>query len=243
MRYSWFMAIKPEDILFIDEHFLILYKREYRPVQDDKSGELSLLAELKTTSIDGQFLLPETGGLCHRIDRPVLGLVVFARTPKALAAFNEMLKSRKVQKTYWAVVEAEPPRPAATLTDLITKNEKTNRSRVSSRPAANPAPAEKQAELSYKTLGKTDRYWMLEVSLSTGRHHQIRAQLSHMGCPIKGDIKYGARRTNPGGGISLFSRSISFAHPFGRQLIEIKALPLESPKGRPDPLWACFPDQ
>lgn len=240
------MIDKARDILWEDGDFLVLYKREYRPVQDDRSGDLSLQAELRSLPAA---VIPPEGGACHRLDRPVLGLLVFAKTRRGLSAFGEMLRERKVRKVYWAVTEKEPPAAEGVLQHRLKKDRRANRSRVVGQ-GGMPAPdatgvpdvpnvpetsGGKDAELSYRVLGRTARYWMVEIELATGRHHQIRVLLGHLGCPVKGDIKYGARRTNPGGGISLFAREISFTHPFTKEKLTFTADPPA------DPLWDCFP--
>ena len=218
----------PEDILYEDTHFLILNKREFRPVQEDRSGDPSLLKELLE---DPRWKMDSRGGITHRLDRPVLGVIVFARTGEALAAFNRLLVKGPITKIYWAAVEKEPPAPEGILKDWLVKDGKRNLARV----VKGPGKGAKEAHLEYRVLGKTERYWLLEIHLITGRHHQIRVQLAHMGCPVKGDVKYGARRSNPGGGIHLFSRRISFPHPFTGKPVTVTAEPPE------DPLWNCFP--
>lgn len=231
------MAVTEQDILWQDKDYLVIYKKEYRPVQDDKTGALSYLTELRNPSVCfPQPLIGPEGDLCHRLDRPVLGVLAFAKTAGGLAAFNRLLREQAVQRRYWAIVESEPPRPEGELKDLLVKTEKTNRSRALKPGRQKTAgTGAKESVLFYRVTGQTKRYWMLEVCLNTGRHHQIRVQLANMGCPVKGDVKYGARRTNPGGGIYLFAREIAFEHPFGGGTVQVSARPPE------DILWNCFP--
>ena len=197
-------------------------------MQEDRSGEISLLRELQE---DPRWKMDPRGGITQRLDRPVLGVIVFARTGAALAAFNRLLVKGPIHKIYWAAVEKAPPAEAGTLKDFLVKDGRKNTSRV----VKTAGGAAKEAHLNYRLLGKTDKYWMLEIELITGRHHQIRAQLAHCGCPVKGDLKYGAKRSNPGGGIYLFSRKLEFPHPFTGAPISVKAEPPA------DPLWDCFP--
>ena len=160
-------------------------------------------------------------GLPHRLDRPVSGITVLAKTSKALERLNAMFRDSDVHKFYWALVCAEPRPSEGHLEDMMWRNEKQNKSYVC-RPGAARKDA-KLAKLNYKQIGKTDRYWLVEVELLTGRHHQIRCQLSNLGCPIKGDLKYGAPRSNPDGGISLHSRRITFMHPVKKEPLTIEA--------------------
>lgn len=166
-------------------------------------------------------------GVVHRLDRPVSGLVIFARTSKALTRLNAMFKDGDIHKTYWAITKNTPAIPEATLTHWLTRNEKQNKSYAYDR----EVPNSKKARLAYRVIGHTDHYNLLEVHLMTGRHHQIRCQLAHMGCPIKGDLKYGAKRSNPDGSISLLSHSVEFVHPVSHELIHLDS-PLPD-----DPLW------
>jgi 23S rRNA pseudouridine1911/1915/1917 synthase len=155
----------------------------------------------------------------HRLDRPVSGCVVYARTSKALTRLSELFRTREVKKTYWAIVTDRPPSEEGTLSNWLKKNEKQNKSYVYS----TEVKGSKLAELSYRILGRSERYYLIEVDLQTGRHHQIRAQLAAAGCPIKGDLKYGAKRSNEGGGISLHSRRVSFVHPVKNEEISVEA--------------------
>jgi 23S rRNA pseudouridine1911/1915/1917 synthase len=168
-------------------------------------------------------------GIVHRIDRPVSGVLVFARTSKAAARISEAFREKKVQKTYWAVVKNQPPASEGTCIDYLVKNEKLNKSFVTKEPAKG-----QKSELHYKLLGKSDNYYLLEVKPITGRHHQIRAQLSAMGCPIKGDVKYGFDRTNKDASIHLHARRIVFPHPVKEEMTDITA---PVPK---DPIWQFF---
>ena len=169
-------------------------------------------------------------GVVHRIDRPVSGAVVFAKTSKALARLNEMIRQQQIKKTYWAITENRPNDEEGTLLHWIVRNAKTNRSHAHQRPKGDG----KEAILDYKVMGASTNYTLVEVDLKTGRHHQIRAQLSAIGCSIKGDLKYGAKRSNKDGGISLHSRCVEFAHPVGGKLVKVTAtVPNDS-------LWKFF---
>lgn len=170
-------------------------------------------------------------GVVHRIDRPVSGAVVFAKSSKALARLNEMIRQQQIKKRYWAITESRPNDEEATLHHWIARNSKTNRSHAYQRPKGDA----KEAILDYRVLSASTNYTLVEVDLKTGRHHQIRAQLSAIGCSIKGDLKYGAKRSNKDGSISLHSRSVEFSHPVGGKLISVTA---PVPKG--DNLWAFF---
>ncbi|MEG2755694.1 MAG: RNA pseudouridine synthase, partial [Mucinivorans sp.] len=169
-------------------------------------------------------------GVVHRLDRPVSGAVLFARTSKALIRLNEQLRERGFRKLYWAIVEQKPTVESATLTHHIVRNAKTNKSMALDSPTKNS----QEAVLKYRLVKSSDRYHLLEVELLTGRHHQIRAQLAAIGCKIKGDLKYGASRSNPDGSISLHSRSLEFSHPVTRERIVVTAPVPE------DKLWQFF---
>lgn len=158
-------------------------------------------------------------GVVHRLDRPVWGLVVFAKTSKALSRLNDMFRTGDVHKTYWAITQNCPAEPEAVLTDWINRNEKQNKSYAYD----HEVPGSKKAMLHYKVIGRSDNYTLVEVNLMTGRHHQIRCQLANIGCPIKGDLKYGARRSNPDGSISLLARKIEFVHPVSKEKIYAEA--------------------
>ncbi len=209
-------------VLHEDNHLLILNKRAGEIVQGDKSGDEPLL-ELARSYIretchkNGNVFC----GLVHRIDRPVSGAVVFARTSKALSRMNELVKQRRISKVYWAIVEGVPAAEEATLVHYVQKNERTNKSYVSE----TDKPGWQRAELRYLLIGTSERYSLLEVELHTGRHHQIRAQLAAMGNPIKGDVKYGARRACEDGSIMLHARSLRFEHPVSHQVVSVFAEP------------------
>lgn len=186
----------PKDVIYEDNHLLVVNKQAGDLVQPDKEGDAALEDEIKAwikrrDSKPGAVFL----GVVHRIDRPVSGAVLFAKTSKALSRLNEMLKTRQVGKRYWAVVENMPPADNGTLRHYILRDGKTNRSKALAKPRGDA----KEALLNYTLLGASKNYYLLEVELITGRHHQIRAQLSTIGCPIRGDLKYGAKRSNPGG--------------------------------------------
>ena len=223
---------QPEDILYEDNHLLVVNKRCGDLVQPDPNGSSALENEIKEflkvrDSKPGDVFL----GVVHRIDRPVSGGVLFAKTSKALSRLNEQLRKGEIHKVYWAVVESRPEQEQATLKHYILRDGRSNRSFC----YASPKPEAKEARLQYVTLGCSDRYTLVEVNLLTGRHHQIRAQLSKIGCPIKGDLKYGAKRSNAGGGISLHSRTIEFVHPVRKEAIKIVA-----PVPKDDNLWQFF---
>jgi len=203
-------------ILYEDNHLLIFNKRTGEIVQGDKTGDEPLSETLKAfiaqrDSKPGQVFM----GVPHRLDRPVSGVCVFAKTSKALERLNEMLRKGELHKTYWAMVANKPPKESDTLTDMLVRNEAQNKSYV--------AKNGKEARLKYTLIQTTERYFLLEVELYTGRHHQIRCQLAHMGCPIKGDLKYGAKRSNPDGGISLMARRIQFIHPVKKTEVDVTA--------------------
>lgn len=221
-----------EQVLFEDNHLLIINKKVGQLVQGDKTGDESLLDSIKKWIKEkdqkpGNVFL----GLVHRIDRPTSGLVIYAKTSKALSRLTQMVKNREIRKTYWAVVAKEMLPASQRLVHFLKKNEKNNKAIVF--PKATEGA--KEAILSYQTVKTLDRYLLLEVDLETGRHHQIRAQLSKIGIPIKGDLKYGAPRSNPDGGISLHARKLEFVHPVTKETIEITA-----PVPKNDKVWeAC----
>ena len=208
-------------VLYEDNHIIAVNKTCNEIVQGDKTGDTPL-SEIVKAYIKAKYNKPGEVflGVTHRIDRPTSGVVLFARTSKALARLNEMFKSHEqIQKTYWVIVQGEPKQPEARLENWLVKNEAQNKSYIA-KPGAKEA---KQAVLSYKTLAKGDHYTLLEVNLETGRHHQIRCQLAAIGCPIKGDLKYGAKRSNPDGGICLHARQIDFIHPVKKEPVRIVA--------------------
>lgn len=212
-------------VLYEDNHIIIVYKQSGEIVQGDKTGDKPLSETIKEW-IKQKYAKPSNVflGVVHRLDRPVSGIVVFAKTSKALSRLNNMFRNGEVRKTYWAMVQTAPNMPEATLTNWLVRNEKQNKSYVYN----NEMPNAKQAILKYKTIGQTEHYTLLEVNLLTGRHHQIRCQLAAMGCPIKGDLKYGARRSNPDGSISLLSHKVEFIHPVSKQkIVVVSPLPTE----------------
>ena len=208
-------------VLYEDNHIIAVSKTCHEIVQGDKTGDTPLSETVKAYIKEkyqkpGEVFL----GVTHRLDRPTTGVVLFARTSKALSRLNEMFKSHeKIKKTYWAIVQSPPPTPQGRLENYLWRNEKQNKSFVV-KPDSKDA---KHAVLSYKTIAQSERYTLLEINLDTGRHHQIRCQLSAIGSPIKGDLKYGAKRSNPDGGISLHARKIEFIHPVSKVLISIIA--------------------
>lgn len=220
------------NILYEDNHIIAVNKACGEIVQGDKTGDRPLSEEVK------QYLKEAYAkkgnvfcGVCHRLDRPVSGIVLFAKTSKSLSRLNDMLRSHDIKKSYWAIVKGVPPEDAMTLKAYLKRNEKQNKSYAYDA----PAPGAKEAELSFKTIARGDNYTLLEVDLKTGRHHQIRCQLAHIGCPIKGDLKYGAPRSNPDGGISLHARKVEFIHPVKKTPITIVA-----PVPADDALWQMF---
>lgn len=223
------------NVLYEDNHLLIVNKAPGEIVQGDKTGDEPLVDTLKRWLKEkynkpGNVFL----GLPHRLDRPVGGVVVFAKTSKALARLNEMFRNRaEVKKTYWAITRNRPKEPEGRLVGYIKSVEKSNKSFVYDQ----PRDGAKEAILSYRQIAESDRYHLLEVNLETGRKHQIRAQLSHMGCPVKGDLKYGDKRSNPDGSISLLARKIEFKHPVSKQPICVTA-PVPD-----DNLWHALTDQ
>jgi 23S rRNA pseudouridine1911/1915/1917 synthase len=214
-------------ILYEDNHIIAVSKTCHEIVQGDKTGDTPLSDVVKSYIKDkynkpGEVFL----GVTHRLDRPTTGVVLFARTSKALTRLNEMFKSHeKIQKTYWAIVETASINTLGNQSKLVRlenylwRNEKQNKSFV----VKYGTKDSKRAVLTYKILTHGDRYTLLEINLETGRHHQIRCQLAAIGCPIKGDLKYGAKRSNPDGGISLHARKIEFIHPVSKQLLSITA--------------------
>ena len=205
-------------VVYEDNHIIVVYKESGEIVQGDKTGDTPL-SDIVKDYIKEKYQKPGNVflGVVHRLDRPVSGLVVFARTSKALSRLNEMFRTGDVHKTYWAITKEQPAELEGHLEHWLVRNEKQNKSYAYTR----EKPGAKKAILEYKVIGRTDNYNLLEVRLLTGRHHQIRCQLAAMGCPIKGDLKYGARRSNPDGSISLLSRRVQFVHPVSKQLIDI----------------------
>lgn len=219
-------------VLYEDNHIIIVNKESGEIVQGDKTGDVPL-SEVVKAWIKEKYNKPGNVflGVVHRLDRPVSGVVVFAKTSKALARLNAMFaKHDEVRKTYWALTKNRPEVEQGTLTHWLVRNEKQNKSYAYDA----ERPNSKKAILNYKVIGSTDRYTLIEVELLTGRHHQIRCQLAKIGCPIKGDLKYGAERSNPDGSISLLARKVEFAHPVSKKQIMIEA-PLPD-----DALWQNF---
>ena len=207
-------------VIYEDNHIIVVNKEPGEIVQGDKTGDTPLSETVKqwikeTHAKPGNVFL---GGV-HRLDRPVGGLVVFAKTSKALTRLNEMFRNGDVHKTYWALSRNLPPQESDTLTHYITTVERNNRSYASDK----PKPGAKEARLSYRLLARGERFNLLEINLMTGRKHQIRVQMSAIGCPIRGDLKYGDRRSNPDGSISLIARHISFIHPVSGKEIDLTA--------------------
>ena len=218
-------------ILFEDNHLIVVNKRVGDLVQGDKTGDTPL-SDLLKAYLKEKYQKPGNVylGVVHRLDRPTTGIVVFAKTSKALERLNKMLREKTIQKTYWAVVKNKPAKSKDTLVNYLRKNPKNNKATVFNKDTNDS----KKAILHYTNLKSLDNYHLLEIDLETGRHHQIRAQLSHINCPIKGDLKYGFDRSNKNAGIHLHARRICFAHPVTKALLTLEA---PTPK---DPIWdAC----
>lgn len=208
------------EILYEDNHLIVVNKSCSEIVQGDRTGDTPLSETLKQW-LKEKYNKPGNVfiGVTHRLDRPVSGLVVFTKTSKALARMNEMFRQGEIRKTYWAIVKNRPLQTEGELVHYLVRNEKQNKSYAYD----NEKPNSQKAVLSYKLIAQSDNYYLLEVDLKTGRHHQIRCQLAKMGCPIKGDLKYGFDRSNSDGGIHLHSRKVSFIHPVLKKTIEITA--------------------
>ena len=219
------------EIVYEDNHLIIVYKHSGEIVQGDKTGDVPLSEDVKCY-LKEKYQKPGNVflGVVHRLDRPVAGLVVFAKTSKALIRLNKMFRDGEVHKTYWAITKNLPPQSEGTLTHWLVRNEKQNKSYAYD----HEVPHSKKAILKYRLIGQSDHYCLLEVNLMTGRHHQIRCQLAQMGCPIKGDLKYGAQRSNPDGSICLLAHHVEFVHPVSKQLIS-----LDSPLPE-DKLWQVW---
>ncbi|WP_027375987.1 RluA family pseudouridine synthase [Kaistella palustris] len=223
-----------EQIVFEDNHLLVINKKAGQLVQGDKTGDLSLLDLIKDfikkrDHKPGNVFL----GLVHRIDRPTSGLVIYAKTSKALTRLTQMVKNREIKKTYWAVVPKIEIPKSQRLVHYLKKNEKNNKATVFPK----PTEGAKEAILNYEIIKTLDNFQLLEIDLETGRHHQIRAQLAKIGVPIKGDLKYGSQRSNPDGGIHLHARKLEFQHPVTTHNIRITA-----PVPQNDPLWKACED-
>jgi len=218
-------------ILYEDNHVIVINKRASDIVQGDKTGDETMPDHIKEY-LKVKYEKPGNVfcGVVHRLDRPTSGAVVFARTSKALERLNAQFRDKETNKIYWAIVETKPIKSEDTLVHFLKKNEKQNKSYASQ----TETPGSKKAILHYKLIASSDKYHLLEVRLETGRHHQIRVQLSSIGCLIKGDVKYGARRANPDASISLHARYLDFIHPTSKELIKITA-PVPN-----DALWNFF---
>ncbi|MEN9394803.1 MAG: hypothetical protein RL362_1024 [Bacteroidota bacterium] len=218
-------------VLFEDNHIIIVNKRSSDIVQADKTGDV-VLSDIVKDYLKKKYNKPGEVfvGTVHRIDRPVSGIVVYAKTSKALSRLTVAFKDREVQKTYWAVVKGDLPKKSDTVVNYLWKDEKQNKT-FSYKEAG---PGRKESELSYVVKGKGDHYSFVEIYPKTGRHHQIRATMAYLGCPIKGDVKYGSKRTNDNASVHLHARMISFMHPTKKERIEITA-PLPE-----DVLWDAF---
>jgi len=218
-------------VLYEDNHIIIVNKVPGEIVQGDKTGDQPL-SEMVKEYLKEKYNKPGNVfcGVTHRLDRPTSGVVVFAKTSKALSRLNDMFRNGEIDKTYWAIVKNRPPKEEDQLIHYLIKNEKTNKSNA----YANEKPHTKKAVLHYRLIAVSQNYYLLEIDLETGRHHQIRVQLAKIGCPIKGDLKYGAARSNPDGSISLHARTISFIHPVSKEKILVTA-PVPN-----DNLWKSF---
>jgi 23S rRNA pseudouridine1911/1915/1917 synthase len=219
------------EVIYEDNHIIAINKSVADIVQVDKTGDLSLEEKLKQY-IKEKYNKPREVflGVIHRIDRPVSGIVLFARTSKALTRFNQMFQVKTIKKTYWAVVKEKPPKESDTLTHFLVRDNNKNKTYASEKEISNS----KKAILTYKIIDKSDNFYLLEIDLQTGRHHQIRSQLAKIGCPIKGDLKYGYPRSNEDGGICLHARKVEFEHPVTHEQVKIIAnLPENN-------LWSFF---
>jgi len=208
------------EILYEDNHLIAVFKRSSDLAQSDKTGDSPLENDVKAYiarkyNKPGEVFL----GIVHRLDRPVSGVLLFARTSKALERLNEMFRTRQMKKIYYAIVKERPPLEEGTLKNYLKKNETQNKSYVYD----NEVKGSKEASLSYKIIGRSERFYLLEIELHSGRHHQIRAQLAKAGCPVKGDLKYGFQRSNEDGSISLFARRLEFIHPVKKEPVIITA--------------------
>ena len=219
------------EVIYEDNHIIIVSKDAGEIVQGDKTGDKPLSDTVKAY-IKEKYDKPGNVfiGVPHRLDRPVSGIVVLAKTSKALTRLSEMFRDGEVQKTYWAIVKHMPPKQEDELVHYLVRNEKQNKSYAYDK----EVPGSKKAILHYKLIGKSDNYFLLEVDLKTGRHHQIRCQLAKIGCPIKGDLKYGAERSNSDGSICLHARKVSFLHPVKKVMIEVEAFVPQTT------LWTSF---
>ena len=218
-------------VVYEDNHIIVVNKTASEIVQADKTGDTPLSETVKQY-LKEKYQKPGNVflGVTHRLDRPVSGLVIFAKTSKALTRLNEMFRTSEVKKTYWAVVKNAPKESEGELVHFLVRNEKQNKSYAYDK----EVPNSKKAVLDYRLIGRSENYYLLEVDLKTGRHHQIRCQLAKMGCPIKGDLKYGSPRSNPDGSICLHARTVQFVHPVSKEMIRLTA---PVPEGN---LWNGF---
>lgn len=225
------MQLLGKNILFEDNHIIIVNKLPSQIVQGDKTGDKPLVdlvkdyIKIKYKKAGEVFL-----GVVHRLDRPVSGAVIFARTSKSLTRINALIKNREIKKTYWAIVKNKPPQESDTLVNFLRRDETRNKSFITSGNTKNS----QQASLTYTLIGRSDNYYLLEIDLQTGRHHQIRTQLAGIGCPIKGDLKYGYPRSNSDGSIHLHARKLNFIHPVTMNPVSIIA------SAPDDPVWNYF---
>ena len=219
------------EIIYEDNHIIAVYKKSSDLAQSDKTGDISLDTEVKKY-LGEKYKKPGDVflGVVHRLDRPVSGVILYARTSKALERLNEMFRTKQMKKTYLAIVKERPPEDEATITHFLKKNEAQNKSYVYD----TEVKGSKEASLTYRLKGRSERFYLLEIELHSGRHHQIRAQLSKIGCPIKGDLKYGFPRSNEDGGISLLARKLEFIHPVKKEPVIITA---HFPEGD---IWSVF---
>jgi len=225
------VGMDPE-IIYEDNHIVAVNKTQHDLVQKDITGDVSLDQRIRAYLKEKYNKPAEVFlGVVHRLDRPVTGVVIFARTSKALSRLTGMFREGRISKTYWAIVKNKPPRESDRLQHHLIRNARQNKSYSHEV----PQKGSKHAVLEYKIIGQSDRYYLLEICLETGRHHQIRSQLAHIGCPVKGDLKYGFPRSNPDGGISLHARCIRFVHPVSKQEVLIVAEPPAYEK-----LWKDF---
>ncbi|MDR1369617.1 MAG: RNA pseudouridine synthase [Dysgonamonadaceae bacterium] len=218
-------------VVYEDNHIIAVNKTCSEIVQGDKTGDKPL-SEILKQWLKEKYDKPGNVfvGVTHRLDRPVSGLVLFAKTSKALSRLNEMFRTGDIKKTYWAIVKKQPPAEEGELVHYLVRNEKQNKSVAYD----TEKPDSKKAVLNYRVIGHSENYFLLEIDLKTGRHHQIRCQLAKIACPIRGDLKYGYERSNKDGGISLHARKVNFIHPVSKELIEIVAPVPE------DVLWKLF---